>query len=156
MRAHWLRRGINLWPPFLAAGIRLEFLSEDFRHARVAMPLRWHNRNYVRTHFGGSLFSMTDPFYMIMLMKVLGRDYHVWDRAANIEFVAPGRGTVHADFALSEERIAEIRERTALGDKFLPEFEVNVTDDAGTVVARVRRQIYVRLKPQARPETTGS
>ncbi|CAG1008560.1 acyl-CoA thioesterase [Burkholderiales bacterium] len=155
MKATWLRRGINLWPPFIAAGIRLEFLAADFREARVAMPLRWHNRNYVRTHFGGSLFAMTDPFYMIMLMRVLGRDYHVWDRAANIEFLAPGRGTVHAHFALGEDRLAEIRERTAQGEKFLPEFVVEVKDEAGTVVARVRRQIYVRLKPQVRPEKTN-
>jgi hypothetical protein len=156
MKAAWLRCGINVWLPFLAAGTRVEHIAEDFREVRVCMPLRWYNRNYVRTHFGGSLYAMTDPFYMIMLMQVLGRDYHVWDRQASIEYLAPGRGTVRARFELAEEQLAEIRTRTAGGEKHLPEFTVDVKDAAGVVVARVRRQIYVRLKPQARPENRAA
>jgi len=142
----------NLWPPFFAAGIRVRYIGEDYRSVRVEMPLRWYNRNYVRTHFGGSLYSMTDPWFMIMLLHVLGKDYHVWDRAARIEYLAPGRGTVFAEFSLDEEMIANIRRQTAQGEKHLPEFCVEVKDEAGLVVARVHRQLYVRLTPPARPE----
>ncbi|RMD74179.1 MAG: DUF4442 domain-containing protein, partial [Bacteroidetes bacterium] len=98
----WLKWGLNLYPPFLGAGIRVRTISADYRRAVVEMPLRWYNRNYVGTHFGGSLYSMTDPLYMLMLMNVLGPDYIVWDQAATIVFRRPGRSTVRAEFELTD------------------------------------------------------
>jgi len=151
MNARLLRRGMKFWPPFLGAGIRVQSLSEDFRDAVVELRLGRFNRNYVGTHFGGSLYAMTDPFFMIMLLHNLGGDYVVWDKSGSIEYVAPGRGTVTAHFHLSEKRIAEIRAEAAGGGKIFPEFEVNVKDAAGEIVARVRKILYVRLKPKKRP-----
>lgn len=150
MKASTFRRLINLWPPFLFTGIRAERITADYREVDVALHLRWYNRNYVGTHFGGSLFAMTDPWYMLMLMHVLGREYYVWDRAARIEFLAPGRGTVRARFRLDDATLAAIRAATAGGDKHHPEFEIDVTDASGTVVARIHKTVYVRRKPAAR------
>jgi len=151
MNARLLRRGMGWWPPFLGAGIRVRSLSDDFRDAVVELRLGWFNRNYVGTHFGGSLYAMTDPFYMIMLLHNLGGDYLVWDQEGRIEYLAPGRGTVSAHFTLSEARIAEIRAQASGGERVLPEFEVDVTDQAGAVVAKVHKTLYVRLKPRHRP-----
>lgn len=139
------------WPPFLGAGIRVKSLSDDFRDAVVELRLGRLNRNAVGTHFGGSLYAMTDPFFMIMLLKNLGGDYLVWDKSGSIEYVAPGRGTVSAHMHLSEKRLAEIRAQAAGGEKVLPEFEVHVKDAKGAIVARVRKVLYVRLKPRKRP-----
>lgn len=150
MDARLLRRGMKYWPPFLGAGISVKSLSEDFRDAVVVLKLGRLNRNYVGTHFGGSLYAMTDPFFMIMLMKNLGPEYLVWDKEGHIEYVAPGRGTVSAHFHLSERRIAEIRGQAAGGGKLFPEFEVSVKDEAGAIIARVRKTLYVRLKPRHR------
>jgi len=144
--ARWLRRLFNLYPPFLGAGVRVRHLADDYRSARVEMPLRWYNRNYVGTHFGGSLFSMTDPFLMLMLMRNLGNGYRVWDKAASIEFVTPGRGTMVAEFAIDEPLLASIRDATASGEKYLPWFDIEVRDVDGGLIARVRKQIYVRRK----------
>ena len=119
-----LRRAMGWWLPFLGAGIRVRSLSDDFREAVVELRLGRLNRNYVGTHFGGSLYAMTDPFFMIMLLHNLGGDYLVWDKSGSIEYVAPGRGTVLAHFQLAEARIAEIKAQAAGGDKVLPEFEV--------------------------------
>ena len=104
------------WPPFLGAGIRVRSLSDDFRDAVVELRLGRLNRNYVGTHFGGSLYAMTDPFFMITLLHNLGSDYLVWDKSGSIEYVAPGRGVVLAHFALTEARIAEVRAQAAGGD----------------------------------------
>jgi len=148
MHARWMRRLFNLYPPFLGAGIRVTDISPDWRHLRVRMPLRWYNRNYVGTQFGGSLYTMTDPFLMIMVMRNLGPDYVVWDKAAEIEFVSPGRGAVTAVFALTDEQLDDIRTNT--GDsRHLPWFSVDVKADDGSVVARVRKQLYVRRKQGA-------
>ena len=149
-RARLLRLGLNLYPAYLGAGIRVRHISPDFRQAQVKMGLHWFNRNYVRTQFGGSLYSMTDPFYMLMLMNLLGRDYIVWDKAAHIDFISPGKGTVYADFQIDDALLADIRARTANGEKYLPELTVAVHDAEGTLVAKVRKTLYVRLKPQAR------
>ncbi len=110
------------------------------------MKLRWYNRNYIRTHFGGSLYAMTDPFYMLMLIQVLGRDYIVWDKAAHIEFVKPGKGTVRAEFRIIDEHVAAIIARTANGEKYLPDFKVDITDEAGEIVAQVIKTLYIRKK----------
>jgi len=114
------------------------------------------NRNYVGTHFGGSLYTMTDPFFAIMLMHNLGGEYLVWDKSGCVEYVAPGRGTVRAHFALTGERIAEIRAAAAGGGKVLPEFQVEVRHvDDGSLVALVRKILYVRLKPRHRPRESA-
>lgn len=142
------------WPPFLGAGIRVKSFSDDFRDAVIEMQLGRLNRNAVGTHFGGSLYSMTDPFFAIMLMRNLGGEYLVWDKSGSIEYVAPGRGTVRARFVLSERRIAEIRTQAADGDKVLPEFQVEVRHaDDDSLVALVRKTLYVRLKPRHRQQS---
>lgn len=147
MHHRLFRHGINLWPPFLFAGIHLTALSADYTRARVELRLRPWNRNYVGTHFGGSLFAMTDPFWMLMVLHHLGRDHVVWDKAGEIEFVKPGRGVVRADFTLTPADLDELRARAAGGAKVLRWFENDVVDADGEVVARVRKQLYVRRKP---------
>lgn len=148
-QARVLRWAMNLYPPYLGAGIRVRHISADFREVRVSMGLKWYNRNYVRTQFGGSLYSMTDPFYMLMLMKKLGRDYIVWDKASSIDFVSPGRGSVHAEFKIDQAMLDEIRANTATGEKYLPNYQVTVRDDQGGVVAHVNKTLYIRRKADA-------
>lgn len=114
------------------------------------MGLGWYNRNFVGTQFGGSLYSMVDPMYMLLLMPLLGGDYVVWDKAAHIDFVSPGKGPVFAEFTITDALLAEIRERTTGGEKFLPDLLVEVRDGEGTLVVTVHKTLYVRLKPRAR------
>jgi hypothetical protein len=146
MKAATLRRAFNVWPPFLFCGIRVEVIAADWRYARVRLKLAWYNRNYVRTQFGGNLFSMTDPFWMILTLEALGRDYVVWDKAGAIEFVAPGRQDVYAEFHLDDTVLDEIRDATVSGEKYLRWFETEVKTADGEIVARVHKQIYVRRK----------
>ncbi|MBF8744061.1 DUF4442 domain-containing protein [Pseudomonas putida] len=149
-RARMLRWLLNLYPPYLGAGIRIQHIGADMRTARVRMKLTRWNRNYVGTQFGGSLYSMVDPFYMLLLMEQLGRDYIVWDKAASIDFIAPGKGPVYAEFQLDDALLDDIRQQTAHGKKHLPRLQVDIRDGAGELVARVDKTLYVRLKPQAR------
>jgi len=146
MKASKLRRTVNFWPPFLFSGIRVEALSDDWRYARVRLKLRWYNRNYVRTQFGGALFAMADPFWMIMVMEALRHEYIVWDKAGAIEFVAPGREDVFAEFRLDDAVLDELRAATANGEKYLRWFEVDIRTAAGELVARYRKQLYVKPK----------
>ncbi|GAB1408152.1 DUF4442 domain-containing protein [Thermomonas brevis] len=146
MKASTLRHGLNLWPPFLFSGIHVTRIGADYRSAEVELRMRPWNRNYVRTHFGGSLFAMTDPFWMLLTLKSLGDGYVVWDQAGSIEFVKPGRGTVRARFDLDEAVLEDLRAAAADGGKVLRWFDTDVLDEAGEVVTRVRKQLYVRRK----------
>jgi len=145
-QSHALRRGINLWPPFLGMGIRAKHIAADMKSIDVEMKLRWWNANYVGTHFGGSLFAMTDAFYMLMLMANLGGDYIVWDKAASIRYRKPGKSTVRAEFRLSDAQLDDIREKLKTVEKYEPTFKVEVKDDLGVVIAEVEKLLYVRKK----------
>lgn len=146
MKPRNLRRLMNVWPPYLASGIRVRHIADDWREVRVALVARFWNRNYVGTHFGGSLFAMTDPFYMLMYLNLLGREYIVWDYAASIRFVKPGRGTVRARFELSEDDLERVRSETESGSRFIHAHEVSVVDGADEEVARISRELYFRRK----------
>ncbi|MFN3713383.1 MAG: DUF4442 domain-containing protein [Alcanivoracaceae bacterium] len=141
-----MRRAFSLFGPYLGAGVRVDHIADDFSQVTVSMPLRWYNTNYVGTHFGGSLYSMVDPFFMLLLMNRLGPDYIVWDKAANIDFVSPGKGRVSATFVLTETMLEEVRQHTAGGDKYLPVWPVEIRDEAGELVARVEKTLYIRRK----------
>ncbi len=137
---------VNLYPPYVGAGIRVQRIADDFSTVEVRMALHFWNRNYVGTHFGGSLYSMTDPFLMLMLIEMLGPGYVVWDRSASIRFRRPGRGTVRARFEIPAARLEEIRRAADEGDKVEPVFTVNVVDEDGEVVADVEKVLYVRKR----------
>jgi len=141
-----IRMFLNIWPPFLGAGIRISRLASDWREIDVEMKLRWWNRNYVGTHYGGSLYSMTDPFFMLMLIENLGKDYIVWDKAASVRFKRPGRGTVSASFRLSAPQIDEIKQALNSQEKIERTFTVEVKDESGNVIAEVEKLLHIRKK----------
>jgi hypothetical protein len=138
-------RLVNIWPPIAGAGIRVRW-GADMKSVDVEMKLRLWNRNFVGTHYGGSLYSMTDPFYMLMLIKNLGPGYVVWDKAASIRFRKPGKGTVRAEFRLTDAQLDEIREQLNTLPKFEPTYKVEVKDEAGEVVAEVEKVLHIRKK----------
>ena len=146
MNANLLRRGMNLWPPFLGAGITVEHIAKDFRQAKVRLKHGLLNRNIIGVHFGGSLFAMTDPFFMMMVSQNIGKHYIVWDQAAKIEFLKPGKGKVHASFGITQSQIDDIIKAAESGDKVLKDFVVDVKDQEDDVVARITKTLYIRKK----------
>lgn len=146
LRQLFLEKIINWYGPFLGAGVKLEKMTKDYRHARVSMPLTFYNKNYMGTQFGGSLYAMVDPWYMLMLIKNLGRDYIVWDKAATINFKKPGRGKVTAEFNLTDEHLAEIKKHLETEKKMDYHFRVEIKDDEGKLIADVDKVLYIRKK----------
>jgi acyl-coenzyme A thioesterase PaaI-like protein len=147
-------RTMSLYPPYLGAGIRIARISEDLRTFEIHTTLHFWNRNYVGTQFGGSLYAMCDPFFMLILMEALGPGYVVWDKAASIRFRRPGRGPVRATFHIPAERVEEIRRAADASPKVEPVFRVEVLDEAGEVVAEVEKTLHVRRRdgpPSPRP-----
>ena len=138
--------GMSLWAPNLFSGIRVKEFSDDWTRATVELHINVITRNYVKTAFGGSMSAMTDPYFFMLVRHQIGRDYIVWDTRGEIEFVKPGRGVLTAHFEVPRAKVDELRERARGGAKVLEWFETEITDRAGDVVARVRREVYVREK----------
>ena len=137
---------INWYPPLSGMNICVVYKSPDLQTIRVQSKLSRRNLNAVGTHFGGTLYAMCDPWFMLMLIQALGDEYIVWDKAASIKFVRPGKGTVTATFTISDEQVAAIRAQADSSEKTEPTFEVDVVDEQNQVVAHVDKLLYVRRK----------
>jgi len=149
MKANKLKRLFSWYGPYLGAGVKVEHIDNNWRHCRVSMKLTWFNKNAVGVHFGGSLYSMTDPHYMLLLMKCLGKEYTVWDKAANIEFISPGRGYVWAEFEVTDAMLSDIEQNTKDGKKYCPTYPVEVRSSDNKLICRVQKTLYIRRTPQA-------
>jgi hypothetical protein len=139
-------RFINIYPPLVGAGIKITYSSPDRLTFKVRMKLRWWNKNLVGVHYGGSLYSMCDPFYMMILLEKIGNEFIVWDKAATIRFKKPGKKTVFGTFHIPEEKIIQIREEVQKEGKKDFNFTVHVIDEDGDVVAEVDKLVYVKKK----------
>lgn len=124
----------------------MRHVSDDWMYSEVQMKLRFYNRNFVGTHFGGSLFSMTDMIYMLMLLHHIGRDHWIWNKSADIDFIKPGRGSVYAKFRLDQDHIDQIVNQAAFKDKHFEPLQVEIRDSDDELIARVNRLLYVRWK----------
>lgn len=142
----FLERFMRFWPPFLGAGINIEYMAQDASHTVVTHTPNIFTRNLVGTAFGGTILSMTDPFFMFAGVYGLGKEYLVWDVGVEAQFVKPGRGKLTADIRVAPETFELIRQKTADGQKYLHWFDVQITDTTGDTVAVVRRQVYFRKK----------
>ena len=139
-----MRWRFNLFPAYRGTGARITYIAHDWREVRVTLPLSWRTRNYVGTIFGGSIYGAVDPVYMIMLIKLLGPAYIVWDKAAMIRFRRPGRSTLHARFVLDDGELARIREAVQDGSQIDRTYQVDLCDGAGVVHASVEKVVHIR------------
>ena len=147
-RGNSRRHVFNFFPAFRGTGARVAFVSADFRELRVVLPLNWRTRNYVGTIFGGSLYAAVDPFYMIMLMEILGPDFVVWDKAASIRFRRPGRSTLLARFVVPPEETDVIRKALESAPSVDRVYTIDLVDAAGIPHATVEKTIYIRRKAE--------
>ena len=145
-----MRCGFNMFPAYCATGARITYVASDFREVRVKLPLSWQTRNYVGTIFGGSLYGAVDPIYMLMLIRLLGPGYLVWDKAASIRFLLPGRRPLSATFRIEDGELEAIRELLRSQPKVDRSYLVELVDADGVVHAEVEKIVQVRVRDAGR------
>ena len=146
-RSRMMRWAFNFFPAFRGTGGRVTYIASDWSEVRIKVPLNWRTRNYVGTIYGGSMYGAVDPFYMVMLIKRLGPEYIVWDKAATVRFKKPGRGTLTAQFLVQVEELRAIERALANGAASVDRvYQVDLADAAGAVVATVEKVVYIRRK----------
>ncbi|MDP2859907.1 MAG: DUF4442 domain-containing protein [Bacillota bacterium] len=141
------RWGFNWFPAYRSTGARIEHIAADWQEIRIRLRLSWRTRNYVGTIFGGSMYAAVDPIHMVMLIKLLGPRYEIWDKAATIRFRRPGRSTLHATFTIAGEELEAIRTDVARNGKTERQFTVELTDEAGEVCAVCEKVLSIRARP---------
>lgn len=149
LRTRLWRHAFNLFPAYRGTGARVRHIAADWREVRISLPLSLRTRNYVGTIFGGSMYGAVDPIYMLMLIHALGPEYVVWDKAAAIRFLKPGRTTLHARFTLDDAELDAIRAALETQRSVDRVYLVELADAQGTVHARVEKTIYVRRREGA-------
>src|ERR1051326_5046783 len=129
----WMRWKFKFFPAWWGTGANVTYVAGDFREVRVELPLSWRTRNYVGTIFGGSMYGAVDPLYMVMLIRRLGPEYVVWDRAASIRFLKPGRTTLHARFVVDDAELDAIRAALRTERSIDRVYTVDLVDVEGVV-----------------------
>ncbi len=151
-----MRWGFNWFPAYRRTGARITYIAADFHEVRIKLPLNWKTRNYVGTLFGGSMFGAVDGIHLVMLIKLLGSDYHIWDKASTIRFKQPGRTTLYARITLHDQELNSIRTSLSREPKLDRVFNIDLTDDAGNVYASIEKTIHIRRKKHSRHADSAS
>jgi acyl-coenzyme A thioesterase PaaI-like protein len=152
LRTRLFRVFFNFFPCYRRTGARITYIARDWSEIRLRLPLNWTTRNYVGTIFGGSMYGAVDPVYMLMLIRRLGRDYIVWDKAATIQFIKPGRSTLYAHFRIDDVELAEIHALLQTEPSITRDYQIELVDSEGIVHAVIDKNIYIRPKhTQAAP-----
>ena len=140
----------NFFPAYRGTGARVIYIADDYREIRVKIPLSWRTRNYVGTIYGGSMYAGIDPIYMLMLIKTLGKDYIVWDKAAKIRFKRPGKETLFADFVLTVEELDEIKKNLETEKSVDRIYNVKLADKNGKIHALIEKTLYIAKRAEVR------
>ena len=146
LKTRLFRWWFNFFPAYRRTGGRITYIAGDLHEIRVKLPLNWKTRNYVGSIFGGSMYGAIDPIYMIMLMKLLGPEYIVWDKAATIQFKKPGEKTLYARFVVSKEELVDVRRRLTTEPSLNRTYQVDLTDSDDEVYASFEKTLYMRRK----------
>ena len=137
---------INFWPPFIASGIKVDHVSEDFLNITVSLRKRTYNTNYMGVHWGGGIYSMCDPFYAFILMHHLGREYIIWDQNAEIKFLKPGKGRIQAIFSINQDTINSIKLTCESKKSHTAYFDTFLKNEQNESIAWVKKGVYVKKK----------
>jgi acyl-coenzyme A thioesterase PaaI-like protein len=140
------RMVFNFFPAFWSTGAKVTYLAADYKEVHLKLPLSWRTRNYVGTIFGGSMFASTDVLYFLLVLKNIGKDYIVWDKASSIHFKKPGKGTLYTKVTVSDKEIETIKKELQYTDKIDRIYLLDLIDEAGDICASIEKTIHIRNK----------
>ncbi|MBF0491380.1 MAG: DUF4442 domain-containing protein [Deltaproteobacteria bacterium] len=146
LKSKLFRYRFNFWPCYWGTGAKITYIASDFREMRVRLPLTWRTKNYVGTLYGGSIYASVDPQYMLMLIQILGPEYIIWDKSAQVEFLKPGKNFLEACLLISEEEIQTIKRLLKTERSIDRNYPIDLIDKEGRLCARVTKTIYIRKK----------
>ena len=127
-------------------GVKILHIADDFKRSEIALPLNYKTKGFFGSLFGGSIYGVVDPVLMVMLNMALGSDYVVWDKAATVRFLKPGRSTLYASFEITDEQLSQIRDEVAANGKAEIDYKVSMKDSNGVEHANIDKTLHIRKK----------
>ena len=92
-----VRHGMNLWPPFAGAGIRIQRIAPDWHEVDVGLRLRWFKaKHQANTELD------SDPMYGQTTIKQDRKGAIHMEKVLNIEGMVCGMCVKHVDKALRD------------------------------------------------------
>lgn len=139
--------GYNWSPMYRRSTARITSVSDDLLTISIKLPISYKNRNYLSSIFGGSMFAAVDPIPMVQLMNLIGPDYVVWDKSAEIYFKRPAREDLFAKFTFSKDELAHIKSQVTQSKEIDFVKVTQLTNVDGSVTyCEVKKTIYVADK----------
>lgn len=143
----FLKWGLNISPMYRRSTARITYISKDLMKIRIRLPISYKNKNYVGSIFGGSMFAAVDPIPMTQLIQLLGSNYVVWDKSAEIKFKRPARKDLYAIFSFTPNQISSIRNKVAEKNEIEFPYTTQLTDkEEETIYCTVHKTIYIANK----------
>jgi acyl-coenzyme A thioesterase PaaI-like protein len=137
----WL---LQVYPPFLFFGAKITSVDHQ---VKIELPLRWYNKNFHGTMFGGLMCAVSDPFSALLTQRLLGvKKVDVWTKKNCVEFMRPATSTLTLTVVVSDEDLQAIQKSLDEDDRAVHSFTHFFTDRRGREVAKVENTIFVRLK----------
>lgn len=139
--ARWL---FNLFPATRRTSMRILYIASDWMEVKIKLPYNWKTKNYHGTMFGGSMYAAIDSPYLVMLTKVLGDGYMVWDKSATIRFRKPAKTHLYATFLIDQQEIDTIRTILLEKDKVDRVYPIELKDNKDVVYASFEKTLHIK------------
>ncbi len=139
--------GFNFSPMYRRSTAKITHVSTDLLTIKVKLPISYKNKNYVNSIFGGSLFSAVDPIPMVQLINLIGDEYIVWDKSAEIFFKRPAKEHVYATFTYSKDELTQIKTDVEKHNEIEITKVTQLTNhNQSTLFCEVKKTIYIANK----------
>ena len=139
--------GFNFSPMYRRSTARIIYASKDLLHIKIKLPISYKNKNYVNSIFGGSMFSAVDPIPMVQLINLIGEDYVVWDKSAEIFFKKPAKEDLYAYFEFTHSELEEIKKQVAEKNEIEIVKTTLLTDKHNThIYCEIKKKVYIADK----------
>lgn len=142
-----LKWAMRFYPPLLFQRIWVKRFHAGFLGVEVKIFKSILNINYNKSVFGGTIYAAADPFFAVLFYQLMlrkGFRVIVWQKAAEIFFLKPGRSNLYFKINISVEEINQICLLLETNGKAEHQCMLEIEDDQGEVTARVSNLVYIR------------
>ncbi len=139
------RRRFELYPPFWLMRVKVIELDDEWRRARIRLPLNAVSANAAGNMFGGYQASLADPVPALACLRLFP-GYRVATKRLELDFLRIGNSDLVLHFDFPDDMRETIRRELDEKQRATPCFTMNYIRADGRVCTRVRNTVAIRPK----------
>jgi len=137
------RQRLSCFPPFRAMSVKVEQLDDDWRHARLRLPLNAFNRNPGGGMYGGAIANLADPIAALACNHVFP-GHQLWTRSMQLDYRREGRSDLFLHFDFDPVVEQKIRDELSERGRATPVFEYGFYDKDDQLCVKVTNTVAIR------------